>query len=103
MAVTGGWVDPAREREANRMFILSAPTPAQKDEHASCGRNEIVYVGPGHVRLSSRLWDAMYAEFIRNGRKTLTAGKVRALRRQIMKARIRRELFDALRWVERRM
>jgi hypothetical protein len=51
--------------------------------------NTVVYGGLAPLRVSPRLWAAMLAEFERNGRRTLTAGKVRSLRRAIRRSRPR--------------
>lgn len=52
-------------------------------------RVEIVYVGVGRSRFKARLIAAMWQEFERNGRRTLTPGKVRFLRRLIRRGRSR--------------
>lgn len=41
----------------------------------------VVFGGKAPLRIGRRLWQHMVAEFERNGRRTLTAGKVRYLRR----------------------
>ncbi len=43
--------------------------------------NQIVFGGRAPLRIGRRLWALMWEEFQRNGRKTLTTGKVRYLRR----------------------
>lgn len=50
--------------------------------------NQIIYgLRESERPITARLWRLMWSEFERNGRKTLTRGKVRYLRRVSRRAR----------------
>jgi len=57
------------------------------DEIVPAMEGHIVYGGTAPLNIGARLWALMWEEFKRNGKKMLTQGKVRFLRRQIRKRR----------------
>lgn len=63
--------------------------PFAPDEIAPAIEGHIVYGGRMPLNIGARLWALMWEEFNRNGKKMLTPGKVRFLRRQVRKRRLK--------------